>query len=449
MKNTRTELVNVLQNSLQALEIKIPSFDQQQIIQAVWTCMSQPNRVYHTPSHLTDVFLPDDPLANVALLFHDVVHCLVDRGFPPEVYPHFKREIVSHDQKWFLRAVPHEEDINLKIVREIFGLKSSDELNPELGMNEFLSALVAVRMLGPYMPLELRVRVAVCIEATIPFRPPNASGENSFDLVYKRLIALTQELQLELSNEDCVNAVKCGVRVANSDISNFTFADPSDFLDHTWRNIAEANPRLSITPDFTIAEYRSALLRMSHFFSSITADRVLSRFQDYPSKDAYELLLKLTETNLERAESYLKGKILSIAIIEAIADCSGGDETLNHFVGRRINGVPQGPQLEDFLPEVSVVHADSTPELLALFEWGRSGIQNFDIQRSPIAGFLCRRIGLKRMEKFASSAEQMWLKSISSREFLRRLDQSVVRDIIVAISNVAVRRKQELLKLIA
>ncbi|RAQ43992.1 hypothetical protein B9S53_10185, partial [Arthrospira sp. O9.13F] len=150
--------------------------------------MTGPWRYFHTPDHIFEVGGSEDAIEVLAALFHDVVYVQVDQSVNFNLTYYlvpFIRQVGEH--LWIREAVDIPEDPTFEMVRIVFDMSPGKMLLPLEGQNEFLSALVAAKVLQPFLSQELLVQIVACIEATIPFRTPTKTGLNNSDILYQRL----------------------------------------------------------------------------------------------------------------------------------------------------------------------------------------------------------------------------------------------------------------------
>merc|ERR1711971_768967 len=97
-------------------------------------------------------------------------------------------------------GMPTEKDSLLDMICFIFGFSPGVDLSCR-GGNEFLSALVAVRSLEGVISRKNLIKMAVCIEATIPFRE-DQNGRSPIDMLYERLCDVNGKYMLDFSEDE-------------------------------------------------------------------------------------------------------------------------------------------------------------------------------------------------------------------------------------------------------
>ncbi len=140
---------------------------------------------------------------------------------------------------------------------------------------------------------------------------------------------------------------------------------------------------------------------------------------------------------------YLRQKLYSIAVVEALADATGGDMPLEYLMG----GIPTPgavPQLrvEAWLPEPA--HLPVDPELQGLLAQGRSSASRFDTAPSPLAAFLHASLGEERTVLGLEEARSWWAGQTSAWAFLRAQPLDPVLHIAEAAAHIADTRAEAL-----
>jgi hypothetical protein len=148
----------------------------------------------------------------------------------------------------------------------------------------------------------------------------------------------------------------------------------------------------------------------------------------------------VAKSNIALAVRYLRCKLYSTALIEALASESGGDGPLEFFMG----GIPEpsGPpvvRIEHFLPPPEPPQAGD-PVLQRLLEGGRVTASSFDVSPSPIASYLCLALGEAAMMDGLVDARAWWRGERPAREFLEAQPRRVTLALAAAAAQVAETR---------
>ena len=193
-----------------------------------------PWRFFHTPEHIFEVGGNEDAIEVLAALFHDTVYVQVDRSINFNVSYYITPVAKEVNKQLQIRDKSElSADATFEMVMLVFNFEPGEVLNPFSGQNEFLSALVAVKALEPFLKREQLLQIAGCIEATIPFRAAE-SGVTVSQRLYDRLLAINSLFNLTLTDEQMRETVKKSVRISNRDVRSFAHQSAAHFLANTW-----------------------------------------------------------------------------------------------------------------------------------------------------------------------------------------------------------------------
>lgn len=345
-----------------------------------WSCliyesMSAPSRTFHSVQHVFDISAGStDPVEIVACFFHDVVYYHVDGGLSAaqeEVIGGIIREEEplldeSHKggrtpNKVYLKDLK-EDDTMMRMVAAVFGFEGGQELNPFLGLNEFLSAALAARCLEGTVGLARVAEIVACIEMTIPFRKPNKDGKDPAVLLHERLTSTNEAYSLNMTPDELVAATKRAVHVANRDVGNFATSDPAHFLSNTWNLLPESNITLRHTSVFRISNFTLALKKMEGFFSYLDPEVIYVSFEGSPTDSERNDMIEQARRNLNIALKYMRCKLLSISVLAALAELTGGDAPVAMFLGDLPEPGYVSPSIEDVIVPPSFQEAKKAME---------------------------------------------------------------------------------------
>ncbi|MGE0400965.1 MAG: hypothetical protein AB7T06_29920 [Kofleriaceae bacterium] len=441
MGDTRSpvhEIVNALWRALHELHSPADTNDIERWGFSIHAALSAPGREFHNHDHVASLLREGDPLEIIAALYHDVVYIQVDQGSPRSMRAELSPVLESSSFGW--RVLPRAAGPVTGDVLAVFDRQVGDVVTPTTGLNEFASALVCAVQLADALTREQIIGVAACIEQTIPFRadpvPP----------------LRTRLEQLGLAGTTLDDSVRRAVRVGNRDVENFAENDPGRFLDNTWKLLPESNPALHSPMVYTVRDYRVALQKMESFLSQLPADRVFHAWGGEPKAEIHARRVARTTGNLELAVRYLRAKLYSIALVEAIAESTGGDVPLDYFMG----GVKRAHQplasdsafkrIEHFLPTLS--HArDLDPPLHKLLAEGRASESSFDTGPSPLGAFLHAVVGEGAVMKQVELAKKWWAGGATAADFLASQPVAPVAAIARAAGNIIETRRDRLFAL--
>ena len=414
--------------------------------------MSGPARIYHSAEHVLELSEGMDPLATIAALFHDIVYYQVDGGLASfilaEIHPYFEKiNGILH-----IRTL-EEGDTTFNLTLDIFGFTSGQQLLVSDGQNEFLSTLFALRLMADLLPIREQLAIAVCIEATIPFR----AGTGAMKALRERVLKASEKYCLGLSHAEIDRYLRRAVRLANKDVENFSMKDPGQFLNQTWRILPEMNSRLNTPGIYSVREYRIALYKMEGFLSHLQAGTIFDNFLGEPGEVICQQMTRRAENNIRLALIYLRLKLYATAMLEALAVETGGDIPMVYFTGDK----------EEFLSEARKTQAFRTARRLSQPRRGRSDPPDhdpavsrllarsgsygasYDSRSSPLSSYLYSHLGTNRILKGCEQARSMFSGRISSDEFLRAQEPSIVRDVAQACALLAPTRRAQLKELSA
>lgn len=398
---------------------------------AVHAALSAPGREFHNHEHV--LALADgsdgDPVDVIAALYHDVVYLQVDQGPPASLRDDFDRVFERADGGWRLRPAPSEAAAD---VYAVFGRAAGDVVGPMTGANELASALVAALHLEHALDRWLRLTVTMGIEQTIPFRPDPVPA------LHARAAALG-------APPDRLDAmVRQAVRFGNHDVENFAYPDPGRFLDNTWKLLPETNPSLFSPTVYTVRDYRVALMKMEGFLAVLPPERVFHAWGGEPADDVHAAREAQTRTNVALAVRYLRCKLYSIAVVEALCDATGGQVPLDYFMGGfPAPGQPAPSRVEHFLPRLERTSAVE-PLLHALLAIGRASESSFDTGPSPLAAYLHLHLGEPGVAAGLAQARAVWKGETDARAFLRAQPARAIAGIARAAAQVADTRAARL-----
>jgi hypothetical protein len=449
------QIINLLNNSLKELGYKVVESEVERIGILIFLAMEGERRKFHNSKHVLDICYQMTPLQTLAGLFHDVIYYQIDKDFPPQTaellleFVNVKNESIFITDAFFEIEVDENSMIVFEICLTIFGFKRGQKLEIHGGQNEFLSALVGALLLANHLTIKQLITVIICIEATIPFRKADENGQTPYHKAEKNLEILAKEYDFLLTEIEKNEIIRQAVGLANRDVANFAAQDVGKFLDGTWTLLPESHAHLWYGGVYTVTNYRIALSRMEGFFSILQPDVIFDQHNNFPDSITYNNLIAQARKNIAIGYEYIGVKLLPIAIIEAAAMLTGGDAPLSFFMGDvRIYGLENAKRVEDFLPEITENHKDITPEVYHLLEFGRTTATSFDLQNSPLASFIYKKIGALACKNSLVLAKLFFKQEILPYNFLQQLDRSITIPILRACSNLAETRKQKLLAII-
>ena len=438
-----------LHAALEGLRATVPMPVIETMAVLVHSAMESPRRRYHCSEHALHLCEGMPPRQVLAAVFHDVVYYQLDAGFPTRV-THLLTPLVSkqHDDLVLLKV--SDQDSAMQLCIQLFGFRAGQVLPLFRGMNEFLSAAVAVRLLEPYLTLPDLIAVLACIEATVPFRAPQADGQECCALLAQRVREQACQ-RLGLSEGATLDAyvdavMRDAMAIANRDVGGFAEPSPAKFVSATWLLIEESNAPLAAVGVYTLHDYREALTRMQSFLQGLHPERVFHHFAGYPPEHEFQRLTTAAAANISFAMSFLQLKMTSIAIIEALALLTGGNCPVSMFLGdiRSASGQPE--RVEDYLP-CGPDAPGLDAQLLHVLEKGRPEDSRNDLTISPLTAYMYRCLGVAGSAAALSLAQQMVSGTLPPDRFLATLPPEMLGRIIDACARIALSRSDNLILL--
>lgn len=160
-----------------SLQAKVELSELAPIADLIVQPMTGPWRFFHTPQHIFKVGGTEDAIEVLAALFHDLVYVQVDCSINFQLSYYITPYTKEVKGQLVIRE-PSDlpADPMFDMVASVFGFVPGQMLQPFAGQNEFLSALVAVKVLEPFLQPEHLIQIVAGIEATIPFRSTSEDG---------------------------------------------------------------------------------------------------------------------------------------------------------------------------------------------------------------------------------------------------------------------------------
>jgi hypothetical protein len=443
---TVNRFISLFSDAFAELSVNVPVADVERMAMLVQHSMDHGRRSYHTSTHIFDMCESMNARQVLATLFHDIVYYQLDGGFPKSADTLLRRVVRAERDRIEIRAI-EERDDGYAICTGIFGVKAGQPLALYGGMNEFLSAVVATRTLEPYLPLQDLIAIVACIESTIPFRMDNTAGRSPSAVLAERVKDVSLAMGLQPTPADINRAVTDATLLSNQDVSSFSEADPAVFLSTTWLLIEESNAPLAAVGIYSIQDYRVALSRMEGFLGHLNPDSVFHHYNGTPSAGEFAALRAAARKNLEFATKYLRMKIVSISVVEALAQATGGDCPVSMMLGDIRSSYGRPDRVEDFLPPPQVDESLLDAQLLSVLDHGRSKESASDLTASPLTAWVYRSLGGEGSTRALPQAKRMFAGELPPRAYLDSLDATMVRSLIEACAQIAISRKNALLEL--
>ncbi|HRK01047.1 MAG TPA: hypothetical protein PLH57_00150, partial [Oligoflexia bacterium] len=423
-KSQLDQLITILMSCFAELGVRPNSLFIEDTAVMIYDAMSTRTRLYHRLEHCLSTPPNVDALGILAYLFHDVIYWQVDRArssklrqgiAPLELDDHGTVTLTGECGELGTAKISERNTL----ARLVFGFNEPVELDFSHGMNEFLSACVAENTFKGLLDTWQIVQILCCIEATIPFRPA-LDGKTAIEKLAARLKKINIGYAFGKTEEEQKQAIRRAIDVANHDVGNFAYATTSTFLKNTWDLTWENNPALQ-RDTYSIKQYRSALQANIAFYRSLQPRYVFSCLDGYPTRGHFEDIVGRTKKNITTGLQYIQVKLVACAIIESVADLTGGDAPLMLFMG---NHSQQGliPKWADLLENIdpTIIKDELRKDVFKLLFEGRPEMkEQFDVARSPISAHLYASLDAANFQKAAALADEFFVQRMSAKEFLQ------------------------------
>jgi hypothetical protein len=135
-------------------------------------------------------------------------------------------------------------------------------------------------------------------------------------------------------------------------------------------------------------------------------------------------------------------KLLAIAILEALAEITGGDTPLALFMGdvQAVGEIKQ--RLEKYLPNTTPsLQSEQNSVVYHLLAQGRSGQSLFDIQNAPLALYQYVTLGSKECNVLLGLAKELMTGERKPTDFLSTIDSHVLSTIAQACAHMVPTRR--------
>ena len=439
--------------------------------------LTQESRHYHNVAHVYEISAGASPLQVLASLFRDVIKNSIDRdscsgcvlqwntksGTKPSLYEYLQNFFVENDgsnnPKLIIR--PDLSDPQDVLLANIFGFRPGDDLTERKewfnkGLDMFLSALVATRILKNVLTMKLTGQLCACIEATIPFR-----CASHVEGLHKRVLDCNQDFELGMTKEEIQCLVQQACDLWNRQVGNMASEDAAVFLDHTWSLLPQHERTLRRKTLYTLNDYHSAIVAMDQFLSSLVPpsasngaenDLVYLSYEGIPSQSEITSFRERFETNLAVALSYVRARLLSVTVVAAMAQLTGGDGPKSYFFGDIPSLNQLSVNLGDLVPTSTAICPSCNKQVLELLQSSERRLMDvgFDHRNTGVAGYLYAYLGEKELQTLVVKFCRKRVTESSSLTLLRVLPLTqVVEPILNAFSFMAASRAPAAKKLLA
>jgi len=439
------KLIDTLMGVVESMHLRCEPADVEKTAVMVHRVMSYQARQFHTLDHVFGFLDGADGITTLAAVFHDLIYYQVDDGLPSEVASLLDAYVECRGSEFLLRTdVPAEDPIFL-LCSGVFGYKPGDRLRLLGGLNEYLSALVMAALLHAHLDPKDIAATAACIEASIPFRSPDAEGLDVGQSLERRLRALATSGRLD-ADEGAIHAmVHRAIDFGNRDVQDFALDDPGGFLANTWKLLPESNASLRSKGTFSVREYRRALQKMLGFFRSLDPDSIAHSYRGSPDEATMRRLSETTRRNLGYAQTYMRAKLLAVALVESVAELSGGDAPMALFMGDVPHDGSEYEGLMEYLPQLPAPPwLDTGNAVYRLLRDGRLDESSFDLKNSPLALYLYHRLKPSNWGAQSRASEAYFEGRLDALGFLHGFETGFLTDFLRALAAMVPTRRAAL-----
>lgn len=443
-------LIDDLQSSLNALSAypSLPKLEEWAIL--VHECLSRESRKFHSVHHVFEISAGCDPLQLLGAFFRDAINCVTDGGFTAKQEALVGDIVIRKNTEETFYTLTKDTDQLVDLIMEIFGLEPGQEVSSKYrGLDVFLSAVLMARVLRETLSEPLLALVAVCMEATIPFRRPDSStGRTARDTLYERLERANNKYQLKMKTSEMVEAVQRAADLNNRNLGNFASEDAVFFLDHTWSLLPERSASLRRSYLYSVNDMCAACREMEIFLSNLDTNVVFQSFRGLPNEGEMEFFKQRLSSNLAKGRKYMRAKLLALELCAALATLTGGDVPMSFFAGDLPTHNYHSDRLGLAIPafDYKELTKDCDYDVYIILNRGRQLEQSFDTRNAPIAAYVYATLG----DDGISAALELCsipMTPESSRQLLTHLPRQSVQLIATDIGRIAVSRARAIQKL--
>lgn len=442
-----TRLVVGMQNSLNALDAQPTNKQLEDWAIFIHESMSKSSRNYHSVQHVFDLAQDEsDPLLVLSAFFHDCIYYQVDGGLSDFQAAVLEGVINKEGKEEELCLTTDTSDTLLCIVESIFGFEPGQIV--KTGLNEFLSAVVAVRKLEPVLNVANLAQIACCIEATIPFRATNNETPSTMEILFERMVKANDKYKLGMNNEDLVKAVQRAARLSNLDVANFGSTNRAWFLDNTWSLLPETNESLRDQYLYSVAEFQKAIYNMYGFFCFLNPNVIFVSFRGVPPTEELAIMTREATRNMAVGKKYVRAKVLSMSVLMAFTVLTGGDCPLSLLIGDLCTRKHETHCMVETAtlpqPPLKLVKEHCDVDVYNILWKGRTQETSFDIRQSPLAAYLYGWMGDEAVEELLRDRQVCPMTEADAKDLLENMPKVLVKRIGENMTDIAVSRADEI-----
>ena len=390
-----TSLIEDLQTALQTLNAHPPLPLLEEWATLIHECLSLESRKFHSVHHVFEISSGCDPLQLLAAFFRDSIKSVTDGALTARQERHVG-DVLNRERRHQQQQLGGSHNVVvgderlIELVMDIFGRQvGQSDCNNDGGLDFFLSAVLMARVLKDTLSETYLAQIAVCMEATIPFR------ERALETLDQRLRAANDKYNLGLTEGELLESIQRGADLNNRNLGNFASEDAVFFLDHTWSLLPERSCALRRTYLYSLNDMCEACHNMEVFLTNLDSTLVFQSFQGVPDDEEMHFFRQRLGNNLQKGQKYMRAKLLGVAICSAIATLTGGDGPMSFFTGDLPTHNYNSDRLGEDFPvfDYKALTRGCDLDVYLILNRGRQLEQTFDTRNAPIAAYLYAILG--------------------------------------------------------
>lgn len=432
-KSNLHKLIDIIYEITNWLKLDLSDEYIEELAIFVYTNMSEKNRYYHNMEHIFNLIIKKDHINNISAIYHDIVYYQIENNFNIHLEKYVKNYIFIENNEFIIKISDHIDNKVKELLFIIFWIKQWDKLNIFNWLNEFLSACIMYEQLWKKLDIKNLIEIFFIIEATIPFR------KNYINITLNKLNKINEIIKID-KEKIIINAIK----LSNQDVLSFCEKDLGFFLESTWKLLPENNLNLRDPLFYNIWDYKNSLFKTYNFFNFLDYKNIFHQYNNiYPSENKFKIITKSAKRNIENWIIYIKFKLISISIIESIAKLSWWDNCITLFMWDLNHN---SLRLEDYFKNRDKLTSNNLNKEInkILKNWLWNNKYDFDFNKSPILELLYKNLWYDNTNILWDFSVKYIKWEISEIDFLKKIDKNIIKDILFAMSKMAVTRKEKI-----
>ena len=210
-------------------------------------------------------------------------------------------------------------------------------------------------------------------------------------------------------------------------------------------------------------QFQFAIFKLWKFYSFLQPAVIFPSFHNVPSGEVIAEREAIASKNLTAGRKYVGARLISLSVLSAVAELTGGDAPMALFIGDmscwgfETSGRREKPsfRLRKVVHSLGIISRSKSvekqnasksselpydPAVLEVLSKGRRSETIFDVRKSPIAAHFYKALGdeevdaiLKEIQVYPMTEEVAW-------KLLRHLPREQVLDVMHNLSTTAITR---------